>query len=158
MRTLGIDRVRSESEAVALLNLLDADGIVIGTVTAFDAYDPLQLGMAVELITRDHLANRESLDPRALVKQAVGSTGVTEQQLSVAQASGVFDASNHAVRQQLRTYAQGRVVPDSAFGDRVYDVSMEHYARFVSHELLRELLRAERVRLTPQVEPAGPGP
>lgn len=147
MQALGLTRVNSESDAIALLNVLDADGIIIGTVTAYDAFDPLQLGMAVELITRDHLNAREQFDPRELVRQAADSNDRRANALSIVQASGVFDASNHAVRQNLRVYATGRTVPDSAYGERIYNVSMEQYARFVSYELLSELLRAEAIRL-----------
>jgi len=148
MEVLGIDAVTSEADAIALLNVVDVDGIVVGTMTAFDPYPPLQLGLAVRLYTRDQMPALKPIDPKTLVRSGVGEAAAPETTpIESAGSSGVFDASNHATRRALHAYSRGRAFPDSAYGERIYDVSMDLYTRFVSHRLIDELLHAERRRL-----------
>lgn len=154
MKLLDIKDVSSEADAVALLNVLDVDGLIAGTVTAYDPYTPMKLGLAVQLFGRERSGAMGSIDPRALVKSSVGEPAVESvSRHTTAQASGIFDASNHAVRVRLHAYAKSRNQPGSAFGSRIYDVSMDLYAQFVSYRLISDLLEAEQgtaVRLAAQ--------
>ncbi len=150
MRQLGLDAVTSHGDALTLMNVLKLDGLAVASVTAYDPYRPLRLGMAVQLYSRPQ-DEAYGLDPRDLTrstgaKAALGELGPPR---PVAQAAGVFDASNHQTLKWLRDYAKGRNEPASAYGEDVYLVSMELYTHFVCYRLLHDLLEQERVRLTP---------
>ncbi len=156
-RELEIEAVTTIGEARTLMRVLDADGLIVGTVTAYNPYDPPVLGMAVQLFTDDTRTAGEMLDAHELVRSPTDDgVGITEmaETAPIAQASGVFDASNHQTLAWLREYAEGRTTPDSAYGRRIYLVRMELYTQFVSYRLLRDLLNAEHARRQPAIEPA----
>jgi len=145
MRTLGVRHVTSHAEAVTILRMLDLDGLVVGTITAYDAYRPLELGMAVQIYRRPPTGDWDGLDARELTR----STGATAHRAStsqfpVAQAAGVFDASNHGTLAQLEHFATGRSDPDSAYGVEIYQISMERFAHFVCYQLLDDLLSQQQ--------------
>jgi hypothetical protein len=149
MRGLELDGIDSHADAFTLMSALRLDGLIVGVVTAYDPYRPLTLGMAVQLYVREYEEYRSTLDPRALESSTSGSEpaiGSMSPLGPVAEAAGVFRASNHQTLSQLADYASGRSRPDSAYGEDVYQVSMDLYARFVSHRLLRDLLLQERMR------------
>lgn len=149
MRELGITAVTSAGDAMSLMNLLDLDGLIVGTVTAYDPYRPMQLGMAVQLYAR---APRESVgvDPRELTRATGGDAalGAAGPPLPRAQAAGVFDAANHRTLSWLALYADARNEPESAFGADIFLVDMDLYTRFVCYRLLHDLLAHEQARLT----------
>jgi hypothetical protein len=161
MQLLGLDVVRTPADAKALLNMLNVDGLVVGTLTAYDPYPPLTLGASVALFTRDH--GVDSLSPRELTLSTRGERTASSDQDRVTTASGVFDASNHRTLSWLKEFAHGRHVPDSAFGPAIYESSMTMYTEFVSYALIHDLLVREAARLTPPTgdpgkagAPAGP--
>lgn len=150
MNALGLNAIESEAEAMALLRTLDIDGIVVGTVTAYDPYPPLKLGLAVQLIRRPADEHDPDFDPRELVRNPRDSDAAADSaEPGPVVASGMFDASNHAIREAMHAYTRGRAVPKSAFGERVFEVSMERFTQFVSYELVQDLLSEHRARLTP---------
>jgi hypothetical protein len=147
MRDAGLEFIRTPGEAMALLNVLGADGLVTGTVTVYDPYRPPRLGLAVQLFARDMPAAGE-LDPVALSRSPQGEIapaayGSTQ---PVAQVAEVFDAANHRTLAWLREYAAGRSEPRSAYGADIYLVSMDLYTQFVGHRLVRGLLDQEQLR------------
>lgn len=147
MQALEIDAVTTEHQARSLIHLLNVDGLVVGTVITYDAHPPLRLGMAIELVTRDR-ASAGTLDLRETVRSPSGEPAApTERGVTRVRASGLFEASNHQTRLQLQQYAAGRSVPDSAYGERIFEVSMAQYTRFVSHRLLGELFAQEQRRM-----------
>ncbi len=154
MRQLDITSVTSHGDALTLMNVLRLDGLVIGTITAFDPYRPMKLGMAVQLYARPSQNGFNGLDPRDLVRSTAGRevAGDFGPPRPVAQAAGVFDASNHGTLQRLNEYSSGRDEPDSAYGRDIYLVSMDLYAQFVCYRLLDDLLAFERSRLEPAAE------
>ncbi len=154
MRDLDMYEVRSPSDASALLSVLGADGLIVGTVTAYDQYRPMTFGAAIELHKQDRQDHRLGLDTRSLSRS-------TSEQFSpaqfdslnpVAQAAGIFDARSHDTLSKLRQYTTGRNVPDSAFGANIYLVRMDLYMQFVSYRLFGDLLESEFMRLSPIVE------
>jgi hypothetical protein len=155
MRELRMAGVDSHGDALTLMNVLDLDGFVVGTVTAYDPYRPMTLGMAVQLYVRPPHAG-DVLDPQALGRTISGdpAPGELGPPHPVAQAAGVFDASNHDTLRLLRAYASGRSEPDSAYDDEIYLVSMELYTQFVCHRLIADLLASEWMRLTPVAKEA----
>mgnify|MGYP006279118049 FL=1 len=149
MRTAGLDRLETPNEVLAVMNVLNVDGMIVGTITAYDPYRPMTLGLAVELHMRQPGPYGSELDPRTLSMRSSGDAAPGEYGPTnpVASAAGVYGAEDHRVLESLTLYATGRSEPDSAYGERIYLVSMEWYARFVSHQLLRSLLAQEQARL-----------
>ncbi len=140
MRALDLATISTAQEATALMNALNVDGILIGTVTTWHAFPPVRLGMAVELFQRSPNDAESLLDPRELLRSPTGPPPPHEAEHRPLRASGVFDAANHDVRASLQAYARGRHVPDSAFGTRIYEMRMELFTQFVSHWLTADLL------------------
>jgi hypothetical protein len=150
MRRLGLTSVTTPNDANAMMNLLGVDGLIVGTVTAYDPYPPLKLGMAVQLFTRDQ-PQAPQVDPVKLTRAPteLPAPGAMNSMRPGAQASGIFDASNHQTLMWLNEFASGRSQPKSAYGNDVYLVSMDLYTQFVAYRLMLNLLSAERARLMP---------
>jgi len=157
MQSTELKQVNSVGDAMGLMQTLDVDGLIVGTVTAWDPYEPPKIGATVQLYSR-RVPDAQAVDTRALTYAATDRRlpGLTEHSQPIAQASGYFDAANGAVLKNLRHYATGRTPPRSAAGWRSYLLSMDLYTEFVSHELTRQLLESERRRLNPPPPPQPP--
>ena len=68
MRSLEMSGIDSPADAHRLRERLGVDGLVVGSITAYDPYDPPTLGLAVELYRgdRDPGGTGHGLDPREL--------------------------------------------------------------------------------------------
>jgi hypothetical protein len=154
MRHLDIRSVSTPAEALALIDALGVDALVVGTVTAYDPYPPPTLGMAVQVFTAGSHRSSSSIDPQALVRSSRGDEAVPDvlgnPLRATAQAAGVFEARNHTTLAQLEQFATGRTQPDEAFGNDIYLNDMELYTQFVSFRLIHDLLAFERARLQPE--------
>ncbi len=144
-------RIESVHDAMALMQSLEVDGLIVGTITAWDPYEPPKIGATLSLYARS-VPNHGGLDTRRLTHAPTATTlpGELEYRQPVNQVSGYFDASNGSILNALEAYTDGRVPPDSAAGWRGYLLNMNLYHEFVSHELTRRLLLAEYERLYPQ--------
>ncbi len=153
MSKLGLERITSSNDAMMLMDVMKVDGLVVGSITAYDPYRPMTLGIAVELYARPETDERNGLDVRRLSQSASGHGSAEEIDPAgpVAQAAGVFDASDHRTLRWLEDYAHGRAEPEGSFGTDIYRVSMDWYTKFVCYRLLRHLLAQERFRLSPSV-------
>ncbi|MBT8486859.1 MAG: hypothetical protein HKO59_12190 [Phycisphaerales bacterium] len=150
MRTLEMADIRTVNDAMSVMNLLDLDGLVVGSVTVYEPYRPLKLGIAVQLYTRAGGNTWDGQHVRDLADSPVGDTwGGATAGRPVAQSGNVFDSSNHQTLLDLAEYTAGRSEPDSAYGSDLYLVSMDVYARFVCYRLLADLLAQERAQLMP---------
>jgi hypothetical protein len=136
METLGINRLKSEQQAVLLADTLNCDGVVVVTVSAFDPYDPPKLGASIQLFRRGSYARPEGIDPRDLARSAG----------QFVQVVGMYDAANGSVRDRLETYAAGRNDPAGPYGAREYLVDMDRYCGFVYHCLIAELLGSPQLK------------
>ena len=154
MRALGMERVESAADARRVALAMGVDGVIVGTISAWDPYEPPSLGMSLALYGRPGGSGRledqsAEVDPRALTSAArerrlpSAHSGATP----LSTVSEHLDASNHAVLAQLRAYAEGRNDPTSALGWRSYLASMTLFTKFASHRLAAELLDKERLRL-----------
>jgi len=156
MRTLGLVSIESQADATGLAQELGVDAIVVGTITAYDPYDPLQLGLALALLAPSGspiigaTGMTNTVDPYAL--QAVGSDfglpiggGAGSGPLSVVAMH--YDGANHDVQLQAKRFAQGRTDPVSALGWEGYVSSMRLFTKFACYDATARLLREERVRL-----------
>ena len=151
MRDAGVEQITAAA-VPAIMDRLGVDGLVVGSVSVYDPYPPLTLGLALELYTRAPKRGT-NLDPVEITRTTRGPVppASTRGIAPTAQATGVFDARDQVTLGALAQYADSRHVPDSAFGPDEYLVSMELYAQFVSHRLIRELLVDEQFRLDPMV-------
>jgi len=152
MRATGINRITSTNEAIALANALGVDGILAGSITAYDPYDPPTLGLALALYSRPGAMKRgpkTNLDPRALT-MSYTDFGAFDGSLfdgdPVNSVSQHLDARDHAVLMDLRRYAEGRSDQNSALRWRVYTASMELYTQFVAHHTVGRLVDEEWLR------------
>ena len=159
MRDLGLDGVRTPEEARLVMEALNADGLIAGTVTSYDPYPPVTLGVVAELHTQHSRADAILLDPVRLSRSDSRARMMTSDhpRPSLAVAGGTFHAAHHDVRAALLEYGRGRSEPDSAYGPEIYAVEMDRYVRFVSHLILTELLRKEHDRLHEQPMNDAPG-
>lgn len=171
MEERGLIIVDSAADAMELAAALGVDGLLVGTITAWDPYDPPRIGAAVQLYSPGRGGGSAGLDPRRLRGAATGGPvfdgpNGTDRGQPIAQAAGYFDAANGTVRKHLRLYAEGRAPIDSPAGWRAYVLNMDRYSEFVSHELMRRLFASEWDRLTkvedgsgdPATERDAPGP
>jgi hypothetical protein len=141
MRHLRLPRVATAADAQALVQLLQVDGLIIGTVTAYDPYRPPILGLAVQLWISPRVT-QTAFNPRDLVTSSSGEIAPAAMSPAqpTAQASGVFDASEHDTLLALRQYSVGRTEIESPYGSDGYLVNIELYTKFVSHRLMDALL------------------
>jgi hypothetical protein len=150
---LRIDQVQSPEQAALVCEQLGCDGLVVPTVTAFDAYDPPKFGGALQLFRRSaHVAaaaaRPANVDPRDLARAAAPlptePMPAANDPAAFVQAVGMYDAANGTVRQALWGYAHGRHDPLGPMGRREYLQSMDRYTGFAYHQLVEHLLRSIR--------------
>lgn len=159
MAALKLREVRSVSDAMALIQTLDCDGLIVGSMTGWDPYEPPKIGATLQLYSRRNPSapgTLDGLDSREMTYAATSGglpEGTTRYSQPVAQASGYFDAANHEVIAALQRYSVGRVPLESPAGWRSYLINMDLYAEFVSFELTRNLLLAETARIGPVPQP-----
>jgi hypothetical protein len=159
MRSLGLRSIDTPMQAAALGRALGADAVIVGTITAFDPYEPPEFGAAIALFAVSDalgaLSPGAPVDPRALsaagtdYRTRPGSDADPLQPTSTAAAH--LDGSNHEVQAAVRAYAEGRHDPSTALGWRRYLASMKLFTEFASYHLAQRLLDAERIRLSARV-------
>ncbi len=172
MEAIELGWVASPQQAKRLLETLGADGLVVGTITAYDPYDPPKLGLAIELYTNPAVEasdaavlgspSAESIEPgsadslASLQRLAWSATavstqpdggGATKQPVSVV--SAFFDGASPKVRMGLEHYAHERGEPRVAESWHTYRISMDLYSEFVSYVMSWRLLRVEAQRISP---------
>jgi len=160
MQALRMEQITSPAEAMQLMHALGADGLVVGTLTAYDPYDPPKVGIAMELYLNRDVEALEMLDPRLLAEAAVDPSPrrtSPQRRQPVSVASAFLDAADPMVRQQLKRYAVDRgkandprfkLFTEQDDHWRLYRISIDLYAEFVGYEMSRRLLDVERQRLS----------
>ena len=159
MRALDIDQITSPEDAKRLATAMGVDGIILGSITAWDPYDPPKLGLALALyVVPGHLEQgRDGLDPRSLEMSYSDysyfrpTTTYTDAPDSVVTLH--LDASRHDTLLALQQFASGRHDADTALGWEVYVKSMDRYAEFAAHRAVGLLLDAEWMRLSRATSP-----
>lgn len=153
MRAQGLGFVLDPDEAILLAKSLGADGIIVGSVTAWNPYDPPQIGLSVALFPASDAMygmTPRQLDPREL-SAAVSDYGLPESWASgrpVAVLSEYYDGDDPLVQIAVARYASNRNDPPHALGARRYLASMKLFEKFVSYELVSKMLENESMRLT----------
>ncbi|HMN40292.1 MAG TPA: hypothetical protein PKE29_05565 [Phycisphaerales bacterium] len=163
MRARGMTLVTSPQEARTLAETLGVDGLIVGTITAYDPYNPPKLGVKLALFARNAGVDTPRLDPlRLQIAYTEFDRTIATQYLSkpVATVSQHLDASNHEVQLELRRYATGRHDPDSALGWKAIMQSMDLYTQFSAFVAVSRLIDQERLRVarttTTDARPASP--
>lgn len=162
MRLLGMQSVDSPGDALRLASALGVDAIVVGSLTAWNPYDPPQIGLKLALYGASEkfgtLRPAEQVDPRALTAAGTDYTlpaGPWRNQGQLAAtASEHLDGANHEVQMAVRAFAEGRHQPESALGWKRYLASMKLFTEFACYRLTEQLLNAERLRLVQTVAEA----
>ena len=155
MAATDMPAVNSVADVYTLIQTLDVDGLIVGTVSQWDPYDPPKIGMTIQLYSRRTPGLPDGVDSRSLTYAATGDQatghslpGATRYNQPTNEASGFYDGANGQVLKRLQAYATGRVPYESAAGWRRYLMSMDLYSEFVSHELTAQLLTNEWRRVT----------
>lgn len=151
MRAQRMAAVRTPGDARQLANAMGVDGIIVGSITAYDPYTPT-LGLSLALFARPGSPvdrSMKRLDPKALQASATDTTptsGSIYTDQPMATASELLDAKNNGVLMELKSYAEGRGDPNSALGWRRYTASMPLYAEFAAHKAVGALIQSEWIR------------
>lgn len=155
MQTLRMSAVASKDDALRLRQALGVDGLIAGSLTAWDPYDPPKIGIAVELYL-DPVHASAALDTRRLTwagteDGTIPQRGYTPDDQPVTAVGEHYDAADPITRDQLEDYGRLRGINEGKVkhNARLYRVSMDLYSEFVSHAVCSRLLDSERVRLTP---------
>lgn len=138
--SLRIAQVQSQEQANLVCQYLGCDALVVGTVTAYDPFDPPKMGASLALFRRSGAVAGTRVDPTVLARQAAPPADVPMTVGDFVQVVGMFDASNGSTRAELLDYAKGRNDPSGPFRERGYLVEMDRFAGFVYHNLIAELL------------------
>ena len=130
---------------------MGVDGVVIGSITAYDPYKPeVGLALAVYARTGALAQGRSSLDPRSLTTKATESGPQTlwnREDGPVATVSDHLDAKNHQVQMDIKSYAEGRTKGVTALGWRRYLASSDLFCEFAVYHAVDGLMKQEWVRL-----------
>lgn len=152
MHSLQIEQVTTPQEAAALRQVLGADALVVGVISAYDPYDPPKIGLAVELhldprYLEDDVAfdvRRQSRSPQDELTLPSGDS----MRQPVSTVSAYLDSADPAVRKMLQRYANKRSGIDSdKFAWVRYRSSMDLYSEFASYVMSWRLLQAETDRV-----------
>lgn len=165
MRALNMAYVGTPADARRLAEALGADAIVVGTMTAWDPYNPPKIGLSLALFARDGSPMVAPPAPTAgpdtpesyAWELATRDTTVAHGGFSdepVATASEHLDGASHGVQLLVKTYASGRHDTVSALGWRRYLASMPLFTDFATFRMTERLLEEERRRVGPPVAQA----
>lgn len=157
MRSLGFyGGIETSSDALQIAEYLGADAVLVGSITAYDPYDPPTLGIALALYARPGAmaqASSVSLDTRALTgafSDFGTNAGLNFAGEPVSVVSEYLDGRNHEVQYAARAYAEGRSERQSAMQWRIYLASMDLYTQFAAHHTVGRLIDVEWLRLARQ--------
>ncbi|MCX5659148.1 MAG: hypothetical protein NTW19_05425 [Planctomycetota bacterium] len=165
MEALQLSRISTPSDALLLMDTLHAEGLVVGSITAYDPYDPPKIGMTLELYQNPRVDPGASIDVRKLTRAATDNPGPGQPRTRqpVSAVSAYLDSADSAVRHKVQRYAFDRGGSsrrddqwldnpfDKAQDDewRLYRISTDLYSEFVTYVMSWRLLRAETQRLAP---------
>lgn len=143
--------VKSPADARKLAQAMGVDGVVVGSLTAWDPYTP-QLGITLALFAQSGPMGGEPqriTDPRELTASASGKPAAAERfaDRPVSTVSENLDGKNHQVLMDVQQYATGRTDPSSAMSWKRYVKSMDLYQEFAAHFVVDRLVQAEWSRM-----------
>lgn len=148
LASMGLQEVRTPEEAAELASRSGAEAVVVLAITEYDPYDPPTVGLIGQVYRPVH-GGGEVEDPVTVSRRGLGDESpvlASWPGRPEAQLQRVYRASDGAVMERLRRYAEVRAAGGSPYGWREYLVRQDLYLRFCAHALLSELtgLRAWR--------------
>jgi hypothetical protein len=155
MESLQMSQVSGRADAMKLLGVLGCDGLIAGTLTSYDPYEPPKIGMAIELYTSNRVERIEAVDLRQMSRAGTGpqtQPASAPPRQPVSAVSTYFDAKDPDVQKMLERYAAKRGLSEN---DRIkdqshlYRISMDLFTEFATYVVSWRLLKAEETRLTP---------
>lgn len=162
MRVLKMPFIRTPGDAARLADALGVDALVLGSITAYDPYEP-RMGLTLALLPRTPaMFGRtapaiDPIDPRALQTSPTETAPAEATGEPATVVSELFDGKNQSVQMDIRNYAQGRSEAVSAAGWRRYLRSADLFAEFCTHQLINQMMQAETLRLA-RTAPGRPAP
>lgn len=140
MAGLGLRQIDSLEQARAICMALGVESIIVGTISAYDPYDPPKFGGSVQVFTVKQ--GGATVNVRDLARQPTAD-GVESVPVNAdfIQAVRMFDASAGTTRSRVDQYAAGRVDPSGPLGVREFYLNMDRYSAFAWHELIEEALK-----------------
>lgn len=164
MDALKLTAIRTPAEAIKLMGTLGVDGLLVGSISAYDPYDPPKLGLVIDLYTSAKLEARDAIDARRLTYAGTENPpNSTDQPRPIKQpvtsVTFVLDAADPTTREQIQRYGQDRSADEKDKRSwRRYRISMDLFTEFASYVACWRLMQAEKQRITPAAtEPARPG-
>ncbi len=152
MDRLGLSEVTTKSQALALRQTLGVDGLLVGSITTYDPYDPPKLGINVELYLNPRHESA-AFDIRKLSRAATDHgfrlEGYTAHDQPVTALSTFFDAAHPSVQDRMAYYARHRGTDygQTSADARLYRISTDLYTDFVAYEVCARLMHAETRRI-----------
>lgn len=161
MRALKMTGVSTPGEIGRLAQHLGVDGVVVGSITAYDPYTPT-MGLSLVLWARPGSAiegpaapaGMDALTLQAQVREQAPGRGRRLDGI-VSSVSEHLDGKNHQVLMDVRSYAAGRSRQVDALQWRTYIVSMPHFEEFAASFTLGRLMDTEWIRLGRQAAAQG---
>lgn len=153
MRSLDMLELVNPEEAQKLATAMGVDGIIVGSITAYDPYNPPKLGLALALYSRPGMLDKQgatNIDTRKLTYQPTDYRYFTRSSFKDAPESVVsefMDGKNHQVQMDVQRYASGRNDPTSALSWKRYLVSMDLFCEFGAWQCVGRLLDHEWLRV-----------
>ncbi len=159
MRAMDIGSIDSPTTARSVARLIGVDGIIVGSITAWDPYNPPILGLTLQL----YAASPAPMGDDAIenIGRAPSDTmlrGFAAEDRPASSVAIVADASDNGVRIDVERFARGRTETNSALNWQRYLVVMDLYTQYVVDRLLRDLLREERWRAADRLARASKRP
>lgn len=161
MHALKMSELQSPADAKKLASELGVDGLLVGSITAWDPYNPPKCGLALALYSRPGAMSRrgpQTIDTRKLESAPTDYQYFPRSSYESAPASVVseiLDGKNQQVLMDVKSYASGRSDPMTALGWRKYVASMDLFSEFAAWHGVRRLLDQEWLRLARDQARAG---
>lgn len=152
LESLAMLEPATPADARKLASEMGVDGILVGSITAWDPYDPPTIGISLALYAMPGLMHDRgpALDTRELTYQPTDYqyfVGGVYEDRPASVVSNLLDGANHQVLMDLDRYVEGRSDPTNVLGARRYLASMDHFAEFASWRVVGQLVEQEWIRL-----------
>lgn len=159
MDAMRLPAVETRNDAIALREALGVDGLIVGSMTHYDAYDPPKLGMSLDLYAAPGVERDKPINIRGLSwaptsdKAGIRRDMLYRDDQPVTTVSAYFDAGGVGTKQLLDAYAYGRgTTPDTLHERRLHTINMNLFQQFVSHEMGSQVIWAEWQRTVREIK------